>query len=69
VNNLFAYERYGNGRSRARVAAAVAIAVVVLPYLSRAVHRLIWILVAVTCYLPPIWGYPTLVWMRRRHYL
>ena len=22
-----------------------------------------------TCYLPPIWGYPTLVWMRRRQYL
>jgi uncharacterized membrane protein YbhN (UPF0104 family) len=22
-----------------------------------------------TCYLPPIWGYPTLVWMRRREYL
>jgi uncharacterized membrane protein YbhN (UPF0104 family) len=22
-----------------------------------------------TAYLPPIWGYPTLVWMRRRHYL
>ena len=22
-----------------------------------------------TCYLPPIWGYPTLVWMRRHEYL
>jgi len=22
-----------------------------------------------TAYLPPIWGYPTLVWMRRRQYL
>jgi hypothetical protein len=22
-----------------------------------------------TCYLPPIWGYPTLAWMRRREYL
>jgi uncharacterized membrane protein YbhN (UPF0104 family) len=22
-----------------------------------------------TCYLPPIWGYPTLAWMRKREYL
>ena len=22
-----------------------------------------------TCYLPPIWGYPTLVYMRKREYL
>ena len=22
-----------------------------------------------TCYLPPLWGYPTLVWMRRHEYL
>ncbi len=22
-----------------------------------------------TCYLPPVWGYPSLVWLRRRDYL
>ena len=22
-----------------------------------------------TCYLPPLWGYPTLLWMRRHEYL
>jgi hypothetical protein len=22
-----------------------------------------------TCYLPPIWGYPSLVWMRNKEYL